>query len=212
MVTGADSPAAHGGKACVFLDRDGTLIEDAGYVHRLEDLKVLPNVPECLAALRRAGLLLIVVTNQSGVARGYYGEAQVERFHAQLSAQLGAAAAPDAYYYCPFHPDALEPAYRRDSPLRKPDIGMFASARRDFAIAAERSFMVGDKPSDIEFAQRAGMRGVQVTGLGTDARLIASAAGAYLLRPDFVAATRAILEAHEAHGTHGHGRDAWSTA
>ncbi|MEY4580891.1 MAG: hypothetical protein RL701_5594, partial [Pseudomonadota bacterium] len=71
----------------MFLDRDGTLIEDHGYVHMLADLKFLPGVPEGLAALRQAGLLLIVVTNQSGVARGYYSEDQVQRFHAHMSAQ-----------------------------------------------------------------------------------------------------------------------------
>jgi D-glycero-D-manno-heptose 1,7-bisphosphate phosphatase len=182
----------------VFLDRDGTLIEDQGYVHELADLKFLPGVPEGLAALRQAGLLLIVVTNQSGVARGYYSEAQVQRFHAHMSAQLGTAAAPDAYYYCPFHPEAVDVRYRGESALRKPDIGMFHCAQRDFAIAPERSFMIGDKELDIEFARRAGLRGI-LLGATATVETGQPTIGGYVRRPDFQTATACILasEPHE---------------
>jgi D-glycero-D-manno-heptose 1,7-bisphosphate phosphatase len=201
MATGVEVPAApaSGGRACVFLDRDGTLIEDPGYVHELADLKFLPGVPKGLSALREAGLLLIVVTNQSGVARGFYSEAQVQRFHAHMSVQLGPGAAPDAYYYCPFHPEAVDTRYRSDSPLRKPDIGMFHCAQRDFAIAPERSYMIGDKELDIEFARRAGLRGILLGASGQPELPVAGQTrdGDYVGRPDFQTATACILALHQ---------------
>lgn len=178
-------------RGCVFLDRDGTLVDDPGYVYRTEDLRILPGVAEGLAALRRAGLWLIVITNQSGVARGYFHEADVISFHAHLSAQLGPDAAPDAYYYCPFHPDAIDLRYRRESSLRKPGLGMYALARHDFAIDTSRSWMVGDKPVDVEFAQHAGLRAIWLT----DDREPPShlCRDAYVCRPDFASATQTIL-------------------
>lgn len=181
-------------RGCVFLDRDGTLVEDHGYVHRPDDLRILPGVAEGLAALRQANLWLVVVTNQSGVARGYFSEAQVREFHAHLSAQLRAEAAPDAYYYCPYHPEAVDSRYRRDSVLRKPGIGMYELARRDFAIDLTRSFMVGDKWLDIEFAHAAGLRAVLLGGTGKPHDAPPSLHGAsYCCRPDFASATQAIL-------------------
>jgi D-glycero-D-manno-heptose 1,7-bisphosphate phosphatase len=187
-------------RACVFLDRDGTLNVDHGYVHLPEQLQLLPHVAAGLAALRQAGFLLIVVTNQSGVARGYYDEAQVERFHSCLDQQLGAAAAPDAYFHCPYHPDALQAEYRQASPLRKPDIGMFELARRAFPIAVERSFMVGDKDIDMEFAARAGLRGILLSERAGPDEL----GHAYIVRPDFAAATQAIIALAQGR------RDAWT--
>ncbi|MET0384485.1 MAG: HAD-IIIA family hydrolase [Polyangiales bacterium] len=186
MATGADSP-----RPCVFLDRDGTLVEDSGYVHRVEDLRILPGVSKGLAALRSAGYWLIVLTNQSGVARGYYDEPAVERFHAALSLQLGAAAAPDAYYYCPFHPAAVSERYRRVSRLRKPDIGMVELACRDFAIDVAGSYMIGDQASDVELAHRAGIRALWLPGPAT----VAEATPEGCRRcPDFADATRHILD------------------
>lgn len=167
-------------KPAVFLDRDGTLVRDDGYVHAIADLEILPHVVEGLTALKRAGFLLIVVTNQSGVARGLYGEADVERFHAELNARLGPAAAIDAFYFCPFHPDAVLPQYRETSPLRKPDIGMFHQACRDFAIKAERSYMIGDRQSDAEFGRRAGLYPILI---GEDCPHLAAAADFILARP-----------------------------
>ena len=178
-------------RPCVFLDRDGTLIVDFGYVYRPQQLELLPHVAQGLAALRDAGFLLIVVTNQSGVARGFYDEEHIARFHAHLDQQLGAAAAPDAYFYCPYHPQAVRDEYRRDSDLRKPGIGMFEQACRSFSIDVARSFMIGDKLIDMEFAARAGLRGIL---LGDEA----PADAVYGVQPDFGAAVSAILE-HSAH-------------
>ena len=156
-------------------------------MHLPEQLRILPGVREGLAALRRAGCLLIVVTNQSGVARGYYDEAAVERCHVHLSAQLGAAAAPDAYYYCPFHPDAVHAEYRRASALRKPGIGMYERACSEHAIDRQRSFMVGDKALDIEFGRRARLRPILVGSAehvpGDD----------FVRAADFAAATASVL-------------------
>jgi len=163
----------------VFLDRDGTLVRDDGYVHAIEDLEVLPHVAQGLTALKRAGFLLIVVTNQSGVARGLYREEDVERFHAELNVRLGPAAEIDAFYFCPFHPDAVLPEYRQTSPLRKPDIGMFHEACRDFTIAAPRSYMVGDRLSDAEFGSRAGLYPIL---LGEDFPHLAAAADFIIAR------------------------------
>jgi len=159
-------------KPAVFLDRDGTLVRDDGYVHAIEDLEVLPHVAEGLALLKQAGFLLIVVTNQSGVARGLYGEEDVQRFHAELNVRLGAEAAIDAFYYCPYHPDGTVPHYRRTSPLRKPDIGMFHSACRDFPIAVERSYMIGDRESDAGFAARAGLFPILIRSGKADAAAV----------------------------------------
>lgn len=155
-------------RPAVFLDRDGTLVRDDGYVHAVEDLEILPHVVEGLGALKRAGFLLIVVTNQSGVARGLYGEQDVTRFHAALNVRLGPAAAIDAFYFCPYHPEASVPQYRKRSALRKPDIGMFHEACRDFAIAIERSYMIGDRASDAEFGRRAGLCPILLHGGGSD--------------------------------------------
>lgn len=172
-------------RACVFLDRDGTLNQDAGYVYRPEQLVLLPGVPEGLTALRAAGFLLIVVTNQSGVARGMYSEDDVQRFHQHMSARLGPAAAPDAYYHCPFHPDAVLESYRQDSPLRKPGTGMFERACREFAIAPAQSFMLGDKPLDVEFGRRAGLRSILIAGQAEP--------GPHLVKPNFASAIDSIL-------------------
>jgi D-glycero-D-manno-heptose 1,7-bisphosphate phosphatase len=151
-------------RPAVFLDRDGTLVRDDGYVHAIADLEILPHVVDGLTALKRAGFLLIVVSNQSGVARGLYGEADVLRFHAELNVRLGAAAAIDAFYFCPYHPQAILPQYRKTSPLRKPDVGMFQEACRDFAIAVDRSYMIGDRASDAEFGRRAGLCPILLRG------------------------------------------------
>jgi D-glycero-D-manno-heptose 1,7-bisphosphate phosphatase len=154
-------------RPAVFLDRDGTINVDHGYVHRIADVQLIEGAAEAIAALNRAGFLVIVVTNQSGVARGLYTQEDVERVHAHLRVLLEAGGGHvDAFYYCPYHPEG-QGAYRQDSPLRKPAIGMFELARRDFELDAERSWMVGDKLEDMLFAERAGLQGILVkTGEG----------------------------------------------
>ena len=153
-------------KPALFLDRDGVLNQDLGFVHRWEDFVWIPGARETVAAFNRAGWLVIVVTNQSGVGRGYYAEDDVHVLHERMREDLAAADAHiDAFYHAPQHPEAPVEAYRHpDPPLRKPNPGMIHQALQDWPIDRDASLLVGDKPSDLEAALRAGIRGVLFTG------------------------------------------------
>jgi D-glycero-D-manno-heptose 1,7-bisphosphate phosphatase len=153
------------------LDRDGVLNLDLGYVHRPDQLVLVDGAAKAVRRLNDAGWAVAAVTNQSGVARGLFDEAQVGRFHAAMDAALAASGARiDAWYYCPFHPDAVVPAYRHaDHPDRKPNPGMVLRALADFAMPPERAFLIGDQASDIEAARRAGVRGHLFEGGDLDA-------------------------------------------
>ena len=152
-------------KPALFLDRDGVLNVDRGYVHRTEDFEWMPGAIEAIRAARKVGLLTIVVTNQAGVARGFYDESAVERLHRWINAELRRNDAwIDAFYYCPYHVDAVLPEYRRDHVDRKPGPGMINRAFADFDIDKERSFLVGDKDSDVEAAAAAGISGFLTDG------------------------------------------------
>ncbi len=150
----------------LFLDRDGVLNEDRGYVHRWEDFTWVEGARETVAAFNRAGWLVIVVTNQSGVGRGYYPEEDVHALHARMQEELTKTGARiDAFYHAPQHPEAPVAAYRHpDPPLRKPNPGMLLQAMADWPIDREASLMIGDKPSDLEAALRAGVKGVLFEG------------------------------------------------
>ncbi len=151
-------------KPAAFLDRDGVLVRDTGYVYRIEDLDILPGVPEGLKLLHDHGYLLIVISNQAGVARGYYTTEDVDRFHAEmqkcLEKQLGFAL--DGIYYCPHHPEGSVFEYAITCSCRKPGTALIEKAAQDFAIDWERSIMVGDRASDIECGMRAGVVGIQI--------------------------------------------------
>ncbi|MBK8191099.1 MAG: HAD family hydrolase [Vampirovibrionales bacterium] len=157
----------------VFLDRDGTLNQEAGYIREIDKLTLIPGAAQAVRRLNDAGLLSVLTTNQSGVARGFYDEAHILALHARLAQLLEAQAGArlDAYYYCPFHERGVVEAYRQDSPLRKPATGMIDRACEAFpAIDRARSFVVGDKPSDVSFAVNAGCRSVMLkTGYGARA-------------------------------------------
>jgi D-glycero-D-manno-heptose 1,7-bisphosphate phosphatase len=161
-------------KPALFLDRDGVLNEDRGFVHRWEDFVWIPGAREVVAMFNRAGWLVIVVTNQSGVGRGYYPEDDVHMLHERMREDLAAAGAHiDAFYHAPQHPEAPVEAYRHpDPPLRKPNPGMILQALADWPIDRDASFLVGDKPSDLEAALRAGIRGVLFAGGDLKAFLI----------------------------------------
>jgi len=161
------------------LDRDGVLNVDVGYAHRPDQLVLVDGAAEAVRRLNAAGWSVAVVTNQSGVARGLYDEPQVGRFHAAIDAVLAASGARiDAWYYCPFHPDAVIPAYRHAGhPDRKPNPGMVLRALDDFAVAPGRAFLIGDQPSDIEAARRAGVRGYLFVGGDLDALVAKVLAG-----------------------------------
>ena len=161
-------------RPAVFLDRDGTLIEDVGYLDRLDQMTVFPWTVDVIRAFNRAGLAVVVVTNQSGIAKGLFTEAFVEETHRQLSARLAAGGARiDAYYYCPHHPDGVVDAYRQRCDCRKPASGLVDRAVRDLDLDPARSFVVGDKWLDIGLARAAGARGILVrsgTGAAEEAR------------------------------------------
>ena len=149
----------------LFLDRDGVINVDTGYLHRLEDLRFVEGVQEGLALAVRHGYKLIVVTNQSGVARGYYGEDDVNTLHRHMNDILTAAGAPiDAFYYCPHHKDGVVAQYAIDCDCRKPKPGMLLQAMREHAIDSQKSFLIGDSQRDVEAAQAAGIRGYLFEG------------------------------------------------
>lgn len=152
-------------RPAAFLDRDGVVNQDRGYTHRPEDLVFVDGAPEAIRALNDAGFRVIVVSNQAGVARGFYSEEAVEVFHRAISDQLARRGAfIDHFYYCPFHPEGTVERYARAHGDRKPEPGMLLKAFEAFAIDRERSFLVGDMATDVEAARRAGISGYLFEG------------------------------------------------
>ncbi|HOQ04782.1 MAG TPA: HAD-IIIA family hydrolase [Anaerohalosphaeraceae bacterium] len=147
----------------VFLDRDKTLIEDPGYINHPSQVRLLPGVAQALIQLKKMGYLLVVVSNQSGVARGLVTEEALQQIHHQLKKLLADEGAYlDAIYYCPFHPEGVIPKYRCESDLRKPNPGMLLKAAQDLSIDLSRSWMIGDSFRDIEAGIRAGCKTILI--------------------------------------------------
>ncbi|HSL23150.1 MAG TPA: HAD-IIIA family hydrolase [Vicinamibacterales bacterium] len=145
-------------RPAVFLDRDGTIVEEAGYIDRLERLKLFPWSLDAVRLLNRGGFRVVVVTNQAGVAYGYFDEAFVRGVHDHLDAQLRASGAEvDGFYYCPHHPEAPLPEYRQPCDCRKPAPGLFLRAAREHDLDLARSYAVGDRWRDVEAARNAGV-------------------------------------------------------
>lgn len=162
-------PIRRGGKA-VFLDRDGVLIEDTGYPDDPAAIRVLPGVPEALRRLRAAGWRLVVVSNQSGIARGKFDLPRLHTLHAELLRRLSAEGAElDALYFCPHHPEGRIPEFAARCDHRKPAPGMLQTAALELAVDLGASWMVGDKESDVEAAHRAGCRAVRIGSGPTNA-------------------------------------------
>jgi len=157
-------------KPAVFLDRDGTLIEDVGYLDSLSRVAFYPWTVDAIRMLNRAGLPVVVVTNQSGVARGMFDVALVGETHRVIDARLAEGGARvDAYYYCPHHPDGTVAAYARSCDCRKPGRGMIDQAAADLGLDPAQSFVVGDKWSDVELGRVVGARTILVrTGTGAE--------------------------------------------
>jgi D-glycero-D-manno-heptose 1,7-bisphosphate phosphatase len=155
-------------RPAVFLDRDGTLLEEAGYLDRLDRLVFFPYSVDAVRLLNRANFAVIVVTNQAGIARGIFKESFVAEAHHHISARLsGGGAHVDGYYYCPHHPEAVIEAYRKSCDCRKPEPGLLRQAAAEHGLALERSFVIGDRWHDLEAGRRVGARGVLVrTGYG----------------------------------------------
>lgn len=155
----------------VFLDRDGTLIEDVGYLSDPEGLLIFDEAFEAVRSLREIGMKIVVVTNQSGIARGLFDEPTLDEIHDNLRAAFRHQGAPlDAIFHCPYHPDAEVQRYRRHSSLRKPAPGMLRQAALTMEIDLARSFMIGDTLKDIVAGHRAGCLSILVrTGKGREA-------------------------------------------
>ena len=156
------------GRRAIFLDRDGTMIEDVGYLDRLERLKLFPYTIDAVRLLNAAGFRVIVVTSQNGVANGVLSEEFLGQAHAHLSGLFQAAGAKvDGYYYCPHSPYASVERYRTDCECRKPKPGMILAAGRDHALDLSRSIVIGDRWRDIEMGLAAGTQAMLVeTGYG----------------------------------------------
>lgn len=151
------------GDQCVFLDRDRTIIEDPGYLTEPEAVKLLPGVDLALKSLRQAGFKLVVVTNQSAIARGLLTEEGLDRVNQEMRRQLADRGAElDAIYFCPYHPEGTVEQYAHDSQDRKPRPGMLLRAASEHNIDLTRSWMIGDSPRDMEAGQRAGCRTIRV--------------------------------------------------
>lgn len=152
----------------IFLDRDGTINKEVSYLYRPKDLILLPGVPQAIKALRDKGFKVVVVTNQAGVARGYYTCSDVEHLHDYLNEQLKKDGAwIDHFFYCPHHPVHGIGAYKKACTCRKPGIGMFEMADQDYQVDKEHSYMIGDKLLDVEAGRRYGVHGILVgTGYG----------------------------------------------
>jgi D-glycero-D-manno-heptose 1,7-bisphosphate phosphatase len=147
-------------RPAIFLDRDGTLVEEVNYLSRLEDLKIFDYTASALELFRSHGFLTVVVTNQSGIGRGIYSEEDMHRIHRQMSIELPGLI--DAFYFCPHLPDA-------GCRCRKPGTGMFEAAVADLSIDLKASWMIGDKRLDVEAGRNAGARaGLVLTGYGLE--------------------------------------------
>ena len=177
----------------VFLDRDGTINVEKEYLYRCEDFEFIAGVPQAIRRLNDAGFCVVVVTNQSGVARGFYSEADVVNLHRYINDQLAAyAAAINAFYYCPHHPASGEKPYRRECCCRKGKPGMLLQAAADLNRDLSVSYMIGDKIADIVAGEAAGCMSMLVlTGYGKSAQ--ANIAADTAVYADLPAAVDAIL-------------------
>lgn len=152
----------------VFIDRDGTISEEVGYVNHPSRFRLLPGSAGAVRLLNENGWLAILVTNQAGVARGYFAEEMIEQVHDRLNADLEREGARlDAIYYCPHHPTVGEAPYRSDCDCRKPKPGLILRAVSEFDIDLAQSWMIGDRFGDVQLAQNAGVNSAFVmTGYG----------------------------------------------
>jgi D-glycero-D-manno-heptose 1,7-bisphosphate phosphatase len=176
-------------KPFVFLDRDGTLVRDAGYTHRIEDYALVPGVPAALRRLAAAGYRLAIVTNQSGIGRGYYDREDYEAFQRHLVADLARTGVRiEASYCCPHLPDA-------GCACRKPEPGLLLRAREELGVDLSRSWVIGDTTADLELARRAGCAGAVLVLTGQGSRTSADLPADTLRAADLESAAGIVLRA-----------------
>ena len=155
-------PLALPKQPAAFLDRDGVLNFDRGYAHKPEHIEMIPGAAAAVRLLNEAGYYVLVVTNQSGVARGLYTEAAIEQVHMHMQGILGVEGAHiDAFYYCPHHPDGSVKEYAIQCRCRKPRSGMLEQAASEWPIDLSRSFLIGDKDLDLATAAAFHIRGIK---------------------------------------------------
>ncbi|MDP3493079.1 MAG: HAD family hydrolase [Hyphomonadaceae bacterium] len=152
-------------RPALFLDRDGVINVDRNYIYRVEDFEWVEGAADVIRRFNDKGWWVFVVTNQSGIARGYYTEEQMQTLHDWLNSELEKRGAKiDQIYHCPFHEEGTILRYTKDSYDRKPKPGMLIRAMTDFPVIKERSFLIGDKQADLEAAKAAGVRGFLFSG------------------------------------------------
>jgi D-glycero-D-manno-heptose 1,7-bisphosphate phosphatase len=172
------TPGAAGGGPALFLDRDGVVVAETGYLSRVEDVIVLPGAAAVIAAANRRAIPVVLVTNQAGIGRGLYGWPEFAAVQRAIGAALAAEGARlDAVYACAHHPQGRGTLAHPDHPWRKPNPGMLMRAAADLALDLPRSWLVGDKAIDVEAARRAGLAGAMqvLTGHGAAERAASSA-------------------------------------
>ncbi len=182
----------------IFLDRDGTLIEERGYICRLNDSDIFSFSFEALRLMKQAGFKVMVVTNQSSIARGICSRDEVETLHSDIRQEcLKRQTAIDGFYYCPFHPEGTIEEYRKNHPWRKPGPGMIQQACLDFDIDPKCSYMIGDDLIDIETGKNAGCKTILVlTGKGMEMQKKITSAGIVpgMITGNILTAIRDILD------------------
>jgi D-glycero-D-manno-heptose 1,7-bisphosphate phosphatase len=181
-------------RRAVFLDRDGTLIEEIGYLDRLDRISVFPYSIDAVRQLNRAGFAVIVITNQAGVARGFFTEEFVGETHRHLASVFAEGGATiDGFYYCPHHPDGKVDVYRRRCECRKPQSGLLRQAAEEHQLDLARSFAVGDREHDLQAGAAVGAAPVLVrTGYGSRNEDAAHGSGA-VVTDNLMAAVAWIL-------------------
>ena len=180
----------------VFLDRDGTLIEEVGYLSHLDRIVLYPWSIESVKLLNRAGFKVVVVTNQAGVARGLFDEDFIDEAHRFLDQKFSDGGATiDKFYYCPHHPEASVEAYRSECDCRKPKAGMLWKAAQELELELSHSFVIGDRLSDLRLGQAVGARSLLVrTGYGeTTARELTDDVEVAYTAPELMTAVAWIL-------------------
>lgn len=205
MSSQAGNANAQSGRPAVFLDRDGTINVEVDYLSDPEQLELIPGAGAAIARLNRAQLPVVVVTNQSGVARGLLSEERLAEIHTELERQLAACGARlDLILYCPDHPEVGQGSYRRDSPRRKPGSGMLLEAQASLGLDLSRSWIVGDAGRDLAAGLAVGTRAILVsTGKGAreHERLSETAELRYKYSEDLAAAVDHILAQMDARAT-----------
>lgn len=192
------APACRG-RSALFLDRDGVVVQEVGYLHRPEDVRLVPGAAATIAAANRLGLPVMVLSNQSGIGRGYYGWPEFESTQARIVAQLAAAgAALDMVLACPYHPEAEPPYRHRAHPCRKPRPGMLLRAAERLGLDLAGSWIVGDRTIDLEAGRAAGLAGGLhvLSGHGAEERPAAGELGTgnfQVLLADSIAAVPRLL-------------------